>query len=286
MYLQPRGENEIKAVKRMNCEVIDMHTHIYPSALARRAMRVTDRENEDSGKLPVLENLLARMSEEHVAVSVVQPVVTKPATQVDVNRFAAEVRRPNIVSFGGVHPDCGNVAEELEKLKDMRMAGVKFHPPYQRVHLEDEKYADMWRQINRLRFPVLIHCGQARVEHTWDLFPSGVSRILKYLPDVPVILAHMGGRSKDPAEEKLLYTFPENVFVDSAMSAEHQDIRDFERIAGNMRPERVIFGSDFPYGTQKAAIAYIANSSFSDSEKAAMLGGNAKKILGESIRTR
>ena len=66
------------------------------------------------------------------------------------------------------------------------------------------------------------------------------------------------------------------------MSAERQEMEDFERLVSAMGPERVIFGSDFPYGTQKAAIAFIRSSCFSEDEKAMMLGGTAAKILGDS----
>lgn len=270
----------------MDKRMIDFHTHIYPATLARRAMAVAGREHDDFEKLPVKENLWKRMEEEQIALSVVHHVTTKPATQTDVNRFAAEIVRPNVLSFGGLHPDCEHVIEEIEKLKDLRMAGIKFHPPFQRVHLEDENYIPMWKQINHLGFPVLIHCGRARVAGEYDLFPSGVAKFLKYVSDVPVILAHMGGRSEDPNEEKILLGFPENVYIDTAMSSKFQDLEEFERLAAAMGPERVILGSDFPYDTQKSAIRYIENSSFSEAEKNMMLGENATKILGERIRIR
>lgn len=116
--------------QRMNCRIIDIHTHIYPVALARRAMEVTGHENDDFKKLPIRENLLARMREAGVDLSVNLPVVSKPQNQGEVNRFAKETARRNMISFGGLHPDCENVIEELEKLKDMEMAGIKFHPPF------------------------------------------------------------------------------------------------------------------------------------------------------------
>lgn len=260
-------------------QIIDIHTHIYPATLARRAMEVAGREHDAYEKLPLKENLLARMQENHIKLSVVQHVVTKPSTQTDVNRFASESLRKGLMAFGGLHPDCANVEEELERLKDRNMAGVKLHPPFQRVHLAEEKYREMWERINRLRFPVLIHCGKARKAGAYDFFPSDVRKILRYLPDVPVILAHMGGRSGDPQEEKILFAMPENVLVDTAMSAEFQSTEDFERLAQNMRPERVLFGSDFPYGSQKNAIEYIRKSCFSQEEKEMMLGKNAARIL-------
>lgn len=264
--------------------IIDIHTHIYPASLAGRAMEAAGREHDDYNKLPVKENLLKRMEEEQVAVSVVQHVVSKPSTQTDVNRFAREIVRSNLLSFGGLHPDCENVLEEIEKLKDMKMAGIKFHPPFQKVCLDDEKYIPMWKHINHLGFPVLIHCGSARIPRPFDLFPAGVLKIIRYLPDVPVILAHMGGRSMDPREEKALYRMPENVYIDTAMSAERQERKEFEKIIGAYGPDRVVFGSDFPYGSQKAAIRFIRDTGFSDSEKENMLGGNAERILKDSIR--
>ena len=267
----------------MQDPIIDMHVHIYPTTLARRAMVVANREHEDFEKLPVKENLWKRMEEEQVALSVVQHVTSKPATQTDVNRFAREIVRNNVISFGGLHPDCENVQEEIEILNDMRMAGIKFHPPFQKVDLTDERYIPMWKHINHLGFPVLIHCGRARVEGEFDLFPSGVAKFIRYLSDVPVVLAHMGGRSGRTEEERILFDFPENVYIDTTMSAERQDPADFERLVSAMGPERVVFGSDFPYGTQKAAIAFIKNSSFSENEKAMMLGGNARKILGDRL---
>ena len=42
----------------MNCKIIDIHTHIYPVALARRAMEVTGQEHDDFKNLPIRENRL------------------------------------------------------------------------------------------------------------------------------------------------------------------------------------------------------------------------------------
>ena len=263
----------------MNCRIIDIHTHIYPVALARRAMEVTGHENDDFKKLPIRENLLARMREAGVDLSVNLPVVSKPQNQGEVNRFAKEAARKNIISFGGLHPDCENVIEELEKLKDMDMAGIKFHPPFQKVHLEDPKYEEMWRKINELGFPVLIHMGTARIVRPYDLYPSGIRKILKFAPDIPIIMAHMGSfcMMKNPDED--LENLPENVFIDTAMSAELEDAGEFEKIVRQFGTKQVLYGCDFPYGSQKAAIERIKDSSFSDSEKEDMLWRNAAKIL-------
>ena len=94
----------------MNCRIIDIHTHIYPVALARRAMEVTGHENDDFKKLPIRENLLARMREAGVDLSVNLPVVSKPQNQGEVNRCAKEAARKNSIAFGVVHPDWEKVS--------------------------------------------------------------------------------------------------------------------------------------------------------------------------------
>ena len=159
------------------------------------------------------------------------------------------------------------------------MAGIKFHPPFQKVHLEDPKYGEMWRKINELGFPVLIHMGTARIVRPYDLYPSGIRKILKFAPDIPIIMAHMGSfcMMKNPDED--LENLPENVFIDTAMSAELEEAGEFEEIVRKFGTKRVLYGCDFPYGSQKAAIARIKDSSFSDSEKEDMLWRNAAKIL-------
>ena len=168
-------------------------------------------------------------------------------------------------------------------MKDMEMAGIKFHPPFQKVHLEDPKYEEMWRKINELGFSVLIHMGTARIVRSYDLYPSGIRKILKFAPDIPIIMAHMGSFCMMKNPEETLDDLPENVFIDTAMSAELEDSGEFEEIIRKFGPERTMYGCDFPYGSQKAAIARIRDSSFSDSEKEEMLWKNAAKIL-KSVR--
>ena len=51
----------------METQIIDFHTHIYPVALARRAMEVVRREGDPYDSLPIRENLLRRMEEADIS---------------------------------------------------------------------------------------------------------------------------------------------------------------------------------------------------------------------------
>ena len=50
----------------METQIIDFHTHIYPVALARRAMEVVRREGDPYDSLPIRENLLPNLRFEAV----------------------------------------------------------------------------------------------------------------------------------------------------------------------------------------------------------------------------
>ena len=65
-------------------QIKESREHIYPVALARRAMEVTGHENDDFKKLPIRENLLARMREAGVDLPVNLPVVSKPQNYFEV----------------------------------------------------------------------------------------------------------------------------------------------------------------------------------------------------------
>ena len=80
---------------------------------------------------------------------------------------------------------------------------------------------------------------------TYDLYPSGVRKILKYAPDIPIIMAHMGSfcMMKNPDED--LENLPENVFIDTAMSAELEDAGEFEKIVRQFGTKQVLYGCGF-----------------------------------------
>ena len=67
--------------------------------------------------------------------------------------------------------------------------------------------------------------------------------------------------------------------IRDAVYALLEEAGEFEEIVRKFGTKRVLYGCDFPYGSQKAAIARIKDSSFSDSEKEDMLWRNAAKIL-------
>lgn len=157
------------------------------------------------------------------------------------------------------------------------MAGIKFHPPFQKVHLEDPKYEENVAADQCAGFPVLIHCGTAKIARPYDLYPSGVRKILKYAPDIPIIMAHMGSFCMMKNPEETLDDLPENVFIDTAMSAELEDSGEFEEIIRKFGPERTMYGCDFRTGARKPRSQGSGTAAFPTARKRRCCGKTLRK---------
>ena len=106
------------------------------------------------------------------------------------------------------------------------------------------------------------------------------------------VMAHMGGWEMwSEVKECLL---GREIFIDTAFSAvdfAYQEETPFEirkptlsekeftEMVLSHGADKVLFGTDSPWGDQKPQIDFIRGLSISEEDKAAILGGNAEKLL-------
>ena len=85
-----------------------------------------------------------------VDLGVVLPVVTRPGQFDSVNAFAAQLcEREGLISFGGIHPDDETPEEHIGKICELGLRGIKIHPDYQGVFIDDERYIRIARETLR-----------------------------------------------------------------------------------------------------------------------------------------
>lgn len=101
--------------------------------------------SERSGTVPhtdaTADGLLSSLEESGSDISVVLPVVTKPSQFVSITKFASEVNKlRGIISFGGMHPDTDDVDGQLDTIVNAGLPGIKLHPDYQGVFIDDDRY--------------------------------------------------------------------------------------------------------------------------------------------------
>ncbi len=93
-------------------------------------------------------------------------------------------------------------------------------------------------------------------------------------PDMTMIIPHLGLLGGYPLDFLEAFKDNANVYFDTALGSRDM-IFEFVRTIG---PERILFGSDVPFGTMKSELAKIAGLSLSVKEKELIVCGNAVRL--------
>lgn len=280
--------------------IIDFHTHTFPDAIAEKAVaKLAAKANTKNYANGTFDNLKGLADEAKIDYSVVLPVATSPKQHSTINKVAIETndrfRETGIISFGGIHPDNSDYKEILRNLAEHGVKGIKIHPVYQDVYIDDKRYLDIIDCACENDLIVVTHAG-------YDIgFPGNdkvtvphIKNVIDTLHPKKFVLAHMGGWDCwDDVEEIIA---GEDVWLDTAFTilpyvAPSGELRNkpgeqqlskeqFVRIIRKHGVDRVLFGTDSPWGLQDADVKSIKESGLSLEEQTAVLGENAVKLLG------
>jgi predicted TIM-barrel fold metal-dependent hydrolase len=116
--------------------IIDAHTHIYPDAVAKRAISTilkNARGLVDAHTDGTYDNLLASMDYAGVDFSVVLPVATNPGQGRGILEWVKQLqaRSSRMIFFSSVHPYDPGYKDLIKETKESGIQGFKFHPDYQ-----------------------------------------------------------------------------------------------------------------------------------------------------------
>jgi uncharacterized protein len=96
-----------------------------------------------------------------------------------------------------------------------------------------------------------------------------------------LIIPHLGLLGGNPLDFLAAFRRDDHVFFDTAL-AQPQTILRFVQEVG---AERVIFGSDIPFGTMATELKKVLSLPISDQEREAILGGNIRRLTGHPPRS-
>ncbi len=260
--------------------IVDFHAHCFPDALALRAMPKMQAAAGITAALNgTLDDLRRSMQKAGIAWAVLQPIATKPGQEKNINQWAADSQRDGILSFGTVHPDSPGFKEEIRRIKDLGLAGVKFHPDYQGFHVDEPRMFPVYEAVCRAELPILLHAGvDIAFPPPCHCPPARLARVVDLFPEGRWIAAHMGGfRLWEQVEAHLL---GKPLYLDTSFS--HGEL-GAERMLSLIRAhgvERVLFGSDSPWADQAQAVAQMERLGLLPEEWRGVMGGNAARLLG------
>ncbi|MBQ8827321.1 MAG: amidohydrolase [Oscillospiraceae bacterium] len=266
---------------------IDFHTHAFTDSIAEKAVDKLEKIVIDAGYKERAETrgtvsqLIEKMDEWGVDRAVILPIATKPSQQTSINNWAAQVMNDRLYCFGTVHPDAEDALEELERIKSLGLKGVKFHPDYQDFFANEEKMFPIYRKCAEFKLPVIFHAGfDVLSPDCIHCTPQMSAEIIEKIPELTVILAHLGGNELWDDVEK--YLAGKNVYLDTAFIDGHISDEQLLRIIRNHGADKILLASDCPWHPASAEIEMIGRLPLSDEEKELICCKNALRLLQDT----
>lgn len=258
--------------------IIDVHTHIYPSKIAKRATQsICDFYDLHSDNTGTADELLRLGKSGGVSAYVVLPVAVRADQVQSINNFVqnqCEIH-PEFTGFGTVHAEMDDIAGEVERIASLGLRGIKLHPDTQHFPIDDNRLFIMYEAARGRNMPVYMHTGDPRYDFS---HPRRLLRIIRNFPGLRVIAAHLGGWSVfDTARDYLAGT---DCFVDissSMMFLSPERTVEYIRAFG---PDRVMFGSDFPLWDPAAEVKRFETLPLTGEEREMIAHINAERIFG------
>jgi predicted TIM-barrel fold metal-dependent hydrolase len=163
-------------------------------------------------------------------------------------------------------------------VSDQGFKGIKIHPTFHGFPAEAPAYREIWRLASDLGLPILAHSwsiSDTRPAHVLSL-PSRFEKYVREFPSVQLILAHAGGRGNGRSELLRLMAQYDNLYTDYA--GDIFDLGLLESLLETVPPDRVLFGSDFPWLDPRANLGRTFLSSIPAGAMEKILGMNAMRL--------
>ncbi len=263
--------------------IIDFHTHAFPEKVASRAIpELQSKINLPPQTDGTLVDLAKKMPSWGIDISVICNIATNPRQQTNVNNFALATRDeyPSLYALGSIHPDSENIEEELCRLFDGGIRGIKIHPDYMGHDVMDKCFDKVFEICASKGIFVITHAGfdVCSPDHV-HATPAMLRDVIDRYPRLKLIAAHFGGNMMfDEVLDKLC---GRDVYIDTSLVyVEDYNKAELSAILNSHAPERILFGSDVPWCPPGENVKFIESFGLSDRINELIFSKNAAELLG------
>ena len=207
-------------------------------------------------------------------------------------RMAQE--QPGLVAFLSVDPIMGQeamVAEVEDKIDHGGARGLKIHPGEGQFYPDDPSLGPVYEIMVKRGLPVISHGGLdiANPDPSYTR-PAAFAGVAEQYPELNLVIAHLGNNFYDESVQ-MAARYP-NIFFDTSavipgdgngeplIKENALSNSEAVELIRKIGVERVMFGSDYPWFHPRWDLKRFLKLDFSETEKEALLGSNAKRILG------
>ena len=265
----------------MNKKIIDFHTHCFPDRIAERAIKSLAKNSGNAvpafdGTYGGLSDLIAKSKAD---MAVVLGIATNPKQQKNVNDFLIEINKnDNVVCFGSIHPDAHDAVEELHRIKENGLKGVKLHPDYQEFFVDDDRMFEIYDTINKLGLLLTFHAGvDIGLPNPIHCPPERLVKILSGFTNTNVIAAHFGGWMMWQQVEEILCG--KDIYFDTSFSYTRMPPDYAKSLIEKHGSDKILLGSDLPWSHIDNEIDFIKSLDLTILQEENIFSNNAMKLL-------
>ena len=258
-------------------QIIDIHNHIYPTKIARKATdSIRDFYQLDGSEMDgTVEMLRSRGAQAGITRYVVLPVSNTPDRVRSINDFLYSQTRiyDDFIGFGTLHAGMDGLLDELERIQSMGLRGIKMHPDSQRFAIDDERLFPVYDALQD-SIPVMLHMGDPRYPYS---HPARLRRVLDLFPRLNVIAAHFGGyRLFHTAWELLRDT---DCIFDTSSALMFMERGEAEHYINSYGAERMAYGTDSPLWDPVIEMKRFMQLNLTDEQFDQILHKTAERVL-------
>ncbi len=186
--------------------------------------------------------------------------------------------------FGSINPKFPDWQEDLRRCQEEhRMPGLRVHPNYQGLGLEDSAFAELLSLAARRRLIVqLALCMEdERTRHPLvrvspvDLTP--LADLLERVPEARLMILNCHPRIK--LEQLQPLTSAGEVYFEFSMV---EGVGGVARLVKQISLERVVFGSNYPLFYFESAVLKVRETGLAEVQKNALFEENARRLIARA----
>lgn len=161
-----------------------------------------------------------------------------------------------LVGFMSIDPTLEGRDHIEKSYKELNLKGIKTSPIYTNCSLLDERFLEVFRAADEFDLPLLLHMGPTFPSKSLTKYgdPYELEEVAAMFPNVVMVIAHMG-EAREKEYMHVIRKYP-NLYADIADTVQKpwQCYNTLMLYHEQKKMDRLILGSDFPWGTTQETI--------------------------------
>ncbi|HEX7598477.1 MAG TPA: amidohydrolase family protein [Polyangia bacterium] len=259
--------------------IIDFHAHVFPDALADRAIAHLESSGDAKafldGKVP---SLLASMDRAGIAQAVICSIATKPDQFAPILNWSRQIASDRIIPLPSIHPKGPDPVGKARLVAQAGLLGIKLHPYYQDFELDDPSLFHFFRVLEQMGLLVVCHTGfDFAFPRDRKADPVRIVRLLNKFPSLRFVATHAG--AWDDWDEVERHVLGKPISMEISMALERLGPNRGREFLTAHPADRILFGTDSPWTSQAETLGLARGLDLGPERERRLLWENARALL-------